>query len=79
MHFSEWFQNTLNLLPIDSVVVLDKVPYHTMIDSEFRNPTTKWSRKKILDWIAKRPVPFPENEDSFDKITRPRLLKLCRV
>ena len=78
LHFCHWFKNMLLLLPLNSVVVLDKAPYHTMLDSEFRNTTTKWNKAYILLWIDKRGIPLPNNVVGFHKLTVKNLLKLCK-
>ena len=77
-HFNEWFTNMLPLLPPNSVVVLDQAPYHTMLDPEFRNPTTKWRVAEIIQWLRRRPVPLPDNEDSFEAMSKAELLNLSR-
>ena len=77
-HFSEWFSNMLLLLPPNAVVVLDQAPYHTMIDPDYRNPTTQWRKGDILDWFERRNVPLPEDITSFSELTKVELLNLSK-
>lgn len=37
-----------NFIPDKSVIIIEQVPYHNMLEPEFRNPTTGWSKAKII-------------------------------
>ncbi|XP_033225973.1 uncharacterized protein LOC117178658 [Belonocnema kinseyi] len=39
-HFEEWFMGVLHKLLSKSVIVIDRTPYHTMVELELRNPAT---------------------------------------
>ncbi|XP_031340996.1 uncharacterized protein LOC116169109 [Photinus pyralis] len=78
-HFEEWLRYVLGVMPDKSVIVLDQAPYRTMLNPEFRNPTTAWRKADIIEWLNKRKVQVPEHFDTFDQMTRPSLLQLSRM
>ncbi|XP_043471440.1 uncharacterized protein LOC122504405 [Leptopilina heterotoma] len=77
-HFEEWFRHLLRILPRNSVVVLDQAPYHTMLDPQFRNPTTKWKKAEIIEWLIRREVEIPSDVFDFNQKNKPDLLLLAR-
>jgi transposase len=77
-HYEEWFRTVLSVIPDKSVIVVDQAPYHTMLDPNFRNPTTAWTKQKVIEWMSKRQIILPDGVKSFDELTKPRLLDLCR-
>ena len=61
------------------MVVLDQAPYHTMLDPQYRNPTTA-SRKgaDIIEWLFQRGVPELTDGTSFEKKKKNELLDLSK-
>lgn len=58
LHFEEWFRKVLNTVPDKSVLVIDRASYHMAITDETRNPTTKWRKAELIDWLRKHQIPF---------------------
>ena len=61
-HFEEWFRHVLTVLPTNSLIVLDQAPYHTMLDTNFRNVTTAWKKSEIITWLIKKGVDIPSGK-----------------
>lgn len=78
-HFEEWYRFVLSVIPDKSVIVIDQAPYHTMLDPNFRNPTSAWTRSRILEWMATRQVILPEGIQHFSQLNKPQLLELSRA
>lgn len=77
-HFSQWFKKRLTILPPKSVIVLDQALYHTMLNPEYRNPTSGWKKQQIVDWLIKRAVPVPLDVLEFNELTKVELLGLSK-
>ncbi|XP_034944132.1 uncharacterized protein [Chelonus insularis] len=77
-HYQEWIADVLRVLPKKSVIVLDQAPYHTMLDPEFRNPTTQWRKLQIIEWLIKCEVEVPSHVKHFEDLNRNELLNLAR-
>ena len=77
-HFEEWFRHVLTVLPDNSIVVLDQAPYHTMLDPQYRNPTTASRKGDIIEWLLQRRVPELTDGTSFKKKKKIELLDLLK-
>lgn len=69
--FEEWFRHLLEILPRNSIVVLNQAPYHTMLDSHFKNPTSAFKKKEeIVEWLLRREIEIPSNLNLVRRIKR---------
>ena len=68
-HYEAWFRTVLSVIPDKSVIVIDQAPYHTMLDPNFRNPTTAWRKQEIIEWMSQRKVTLPDGNKTFDELT----------
>lgn len=79
LHFNEWVKDVLDLMPYHSVLVLDQAKYHKEVTSETQNPTAKWNKAKIIEWLRRRNCELPEGVESFEKLKVPELRKLAKT
>ena len=57
---------------LDSVLVMDNAPYHSIMVEESRCPTTTTRKSDLIEWLQLRNISFPQHA------TRPELLYICR-
>ena len=62
-HFEAWWTNSvLPNLPDKSVVVIDNASYHSRQTEESKNPTKKWRKAKIQDWLRQQSISFGKKD-----------------
>jgi transposase len=50
--FCHWFnQRLLPNVPGNSVIVLDRAPYHTLLTELSKGARTTWTREQVADWL----------------------------
>lgn len=77
-HYQEWFKRILDLIPQKSAIVIDQAPYHTMVDPKTKNPTMKWLKKDIIEWMKKNNTGLPSDCSSFEEVTKNVLIHHAR-
>lgn len=57
--FEEYFEQMLDLIPPNSVIVMDNASYHSRkVD---RIPTNSWRKADIIQWLGQNNIPFDES------------------
>lgn len=78
-HFEEFFGEILEFIPEKSCIVIDMASYHRRITEESRNPTTRYRKQEIIDWLIAKEIDVPETYADFNDMTVPVLLNLSRL
>ena len=59
-NFEKWFKYKLIAnLEEPSLIILDNATYHSRLEEEI--PRKSWSIKRLLDWLGKKNISFPNN------------------
>lgn len=61
--FEEYFSQMLDLIPTNSVIVLDNASYHSRLKEPL--PTAKWKKQCIHNWLTEKGIPI--NNDMLKK------------
>lgn len=54
--FEEYFSQMIELLPNDSVIVMDNASYHSRLVEKL--PTSSWKKSDIVNWLTEKQIPF---------------------
>ena len=57
--FEEYFEQMIDLIPPNSVIVLDNASYHSRQCEKI--PTTAWLKRRIIQWLLEKQIPFRED------------------
>ena len=68
--FEEYFEQMIELIPENSVIVLDNASYHSRLLEKL--PTTSWKKTDIINWLSKKNIPFE------DGMLKKELLKIVQ-
>jgi transposase len=68
--FEEYFEQMLDLIPKNSVIVMDNASYHSRLAEKL--PTTAWKKGEIIEWLDKHAIEYKENS------TKKELLPIVR-
>lgn len=68
--FEEYFEQMIEHIPPNSIIVLDNAPYHSRLVE--RLPTTAWKKQDIIDWLRNKSLPYE------DGMVKAELLKIAR-
>nr|CAI5867612.1 unnamed protein product [Callosobruchus analis] len=69
--FEEYFSQMIDLLPGNSVIVMDNASYHSRFKEPL--PNTKWKKQELLDWLISK------NIQPQERLLKPELLSLCKL
>nr|CAI5845458.1 unnamed protein product [Callosobruchus analis] len=69
--FEEYFIQMIDLLPRNSVIVMDNASYHSRFKEHLRN--TKWKKQELLDWLISKNIQPQKG------LHKPELLSLCKL
>ncbi|XP_072386551.1 uncharacterized protein [Diabrotica undecimpunctata] len=54
--FQEWFEQMIDLLPKNCVIVMDNASYHSRLIEGL--PTTKWLKKDLQNWLSSKNITY---------------------
>lgn len=57
--FEEYFEQMLDLIPPNSVIVMDNASYHSRKIEKI--PTNSWRKAEIIEWLVQKNITFEEN------------------
>lgn len=69
-NYEEWFRNICQLLPPESVVVIDNATYHSRQVEQL--PTSAWRKADLLGWLRDKNIEFESDS------TKTELLEVAR-
>ena len=70
--FAHWFNNfLLPSVPRNSVIVLDRAPYHKLLTPESKCAKTTFTKAQIVDWL----IAHHASDEEGNALTRERLLE----
>ena len=69
--FEEYFSQMIDLLPTNSVIVMDNASYHSRLKEPL--PNTKWRKQELLDWLIMKEIVVQEKD-----LLKKELLQLCK-
>jgi hypothetical protein len=76
----EWFERVLHWIPNRSAIVIDRASCNTMQDPETRNPTKKWTKYAIIDWLHENGIESKNNEGhpiKLESIFKQKLIEMA--
>ena len=69
--FKSWFERIIPKLELNSVIVMDNAPYHS-VKSE-RIPNKSWRRGDIITWLQSKNIAYSEG------LVKAELLELVKM